>query len=67
MLVRLCPGGVTESGVVATILLVHCGGICSRDSAGERHQPGKMLLAGYLAQAVTCAVVASRCSVARIR
>ena len=52
-------GGVTESGILATVLLVPAAAFSPVMAAvGERHQPGKMLLAGYLAQAVTCAVVA---------
>jgi len=53
-------GGVTESGIVATVLLVPAAVFSPVLAAvGERHEPGKMLLAGYLAQAVTCAVVAA--------
>jgi MFS family permease len=52
-------GGVTESGIVATVLLIPAAAFAPAMAAvGERYAPGKVLLAGYLAQAVSCAVVA---------
>jgi hypothetical protein len=44
-------GGVTESGIVATVLLVPAAAFPPVMAAvGERFEPGKVLLAGYLAQ-----------------
>lgn len=52
-------GGVTESGILATVLLVPAAAFPPVMAAvGERYDLGKVLLAGYLAQGVTCAVVA---------
>jgi Cyclic nucleotide-binding domain/Major Facilitator Superfamily len=52
-------GGVTAAGVLATAMLVPAA-ICAPPLAafGERHAPGRVLAAGYLGQAVSCAVVA---------
>ena len=53
-------GGVTESGIVAFAMLVPAAAFAPVAAAfGERHAPGKALLAGYLAQAVTCGAVAA--------
>ncbi len=52
-------GGVTESGIVATALLTPAAAFAPVIAAvGGRYAPGKVLLVGYLAQAVACAVVA---------
>ena len=52
-------GGVTESGIVATALLIPAAAFPLAVAAvGERFAPGKVLLAGYVAQAASCAVVA---------
>jgi MFS family permease len=51
-------GGVTESGLVATVLLIPAAAFPPVMAAvGERYAPGKLLLAGYVAQALTCATV----------
>jgi hypothetical protein len=48
-------GGVTESGVVATVMLVPAAVLAPVAAAvGERHAPGRTLLAGYLIQAAAC-------------
>ena len=53
-------GGATESGVVATVLLVPAAILAPVVAAfGERHPPGRALLAGYAAQATTCIAVAA--------
>ena len=52
-------GGVTESGIVATVVLIPAAAFAPVMAAvGERHAPGNALVAGYLAQALSCAVVA---------
>lgn len=52
-------GGVTESGIVATVLLVPAAVLAPVMAAvGERYPPGKALVAGYVAQVVSCAAVA---------
>jgi len=52
-------GGITASGIVAAIVLVPAAVLAPVVSAiGERHAPGRALLAGYVAQAVTCGAVA---------
>ena len=52
-------GGVTAAGVLATAMLVPAA-VCAPPLAAcaERHPPGRALVAGYLVQAATCAVVA---------
>jgi hypothetical protein len=52
-------GGVTAAGVLATATLIPAA-ICAPPLAafGERHAPGRVLAAGYLGQAATCAAVA---------
>src|SRR5215831_7912300 len=51
-------GGVTASGVVAAAMLVPAGVFAPLlASLGERHPPGRALVAGYVAQAVSCAAV----------
>ena len=51
-------GGVTESGIVATVVLIPAAAFAPVMAAvGERHAPGNALVAGYLAQALSCAVV----------
>lgn len=53
-------GGATESGVVAAVLLVPAALLAPVVAAfGERHPPGRALLAGYAAQATTCFAVAA--------
>jgi hypothetical protein len=52
-------GGVTESGVVATVLLIPCAVLAPvLASLGQRLAPGTSLVAAYVAQALTNAVVA---------
>ena len=52
-------GGVTESGVVAFAMLVPAALLAPViASIGERYPPGKALVVGYVAQAVTCLGVA---------
>ena len=52
-------GGVTESGVVATLLLIPAAAFAPVVGViGERFAQGTVLLAGYVAQAATCAAVA---------
>ena len=52
-------GGVTESGIVATVVLIPAAAFAPVMAAvGERHAPGNALVAGYLAQALSCAAVA---------
>jgi hypothetical protein len=52
-------GGATESGIVAALLLVPAALFAPVLAAiGERHAPGRALLAGYVAQAVTCVAAA---------
>lgn len=52
-------GGVTESGVVATVMLVPAAVLAPVVAGiGERRPPGRALLAGYVAQATTCGAVA---------
>jgi MFS family permease len=52
-------GGVTESGIVATVLLAPAAVLAPVIAAvGERYPPGKALVAGYVAQAATCAAAA---------
>jgi MFS family permease len=52
-------GGVTESGVVATVLLIPAAAFPPvMGVIGERFALGTVLLAGYVAQAATCAAVA---------
>jgi MFS family permease len=51
-------GGVTETGIVATVLLIPAAAFAPVIAAvGDRYPPGKLLLAGYVAQALTCAAV----------
>src|SRR4051794_13541002 len=53
-------GGVTESGVVATVMLVPAAALAPVLAAvGTRYAPGKTLTAGYVAQATTCAAAAT--------
>lgn len=53
-------GGVTESGVVATVMLVPAAALAPVLAVVmERFAPGKALLAAYVAQATTCAAVAA--------
>ena len=53
-------GGVTQTGVIATVMLVPAATLAPVMAAvGERYAPGKALLAGYVAQATTCAAVAA--------
>jgi hypothetical protein len=53
-------GGVTTAGVLATAMLVPAAVSAPPLAAlGERHPPGRVLVAGYLAQAASCAVVAA--------
>jgi len=52
-------GGVTEAGVVATLLLVPAAAFAPVVAAWtERRDAGTALLAGYVAQALSCAAVA---------
>ena len=52
-------GGVTESGVVAFAMLVPAALLAPViASIGERYPPGKALVVGYVAQAMTCLAVA---------
>lgn len=52
-------GGVTETGIVATVLLVPAAAFSPViATVGERFPPGKVLLAGYVAQGLSSAVVA---------
>jgi MFS family permease len=52
-------GGVTESGIVATVLLIPAAVFPPAMSVlGERYALGSVLLAGYVAQALSCAAVA---------
>ncbi len=45
-------GGVTESGIVATVVLIPAAAFAPVMAAvGERHASGNALVAGYLAQA----------------
>ena len=51
-------GGVTETGIVATVLLVPAAAFSPViATVGERFPPGKVLLAGYVAQGLSSAVV----------
>jgi hypothetical protein len=52
-------GGVTAAGVLATAMLVPAA-LCAPPLAAfaERHPPGRVLVAGYLAQAASCTLVA---------
>ena len=52
-------GGVKTAGVLATAMLVPAA-VCAPPLAAfaERYPPGRVLVAGYLGQAVTCAAVA---------
>jgi hypothetical protein len=53
-------GGVTASGILATVVLIPAAAFAPVIAAfGERYAPGKLLLAGYVAQALTCAAVAA--------
>jgi hypothetical protein len=53
-------GGVTESGIVATATLVPAAALAPVAAAlGERFPPGRSLLAGYAAQAITCAAASA--------
>ena len=53
-------GGVTAAGVLATAMLVPAAvGAPPLAAFGERYPPGRVLIAGYLGQAVSCAVVAA--------
>ena len=53
-------GGVTATGIVATVLLVPAAAFAPViATVGERYPPGRLLLAGYVAQALTSAVVAA--------
>jgi len=53
-------GGVTESGLVATAMLVPAAVLAPVAAAfGERFAPGRSLLAGYILQAATCAAAAA--------
>jgi Cyclic nucleotide-binding domain/Major Facilitator Superfamily len=52
-------GGVTESGILATVLLIPAAAFPPAMTAvGERYAPGSVLLAGYAGQALSCAAVA---------
>jgi MFS family permease len=52
-------GGATESGIVAAAVLVPAALLAPvLATLGERHTPGRALLAGYVAQATTCVAVA---------
>ncbi len=52
-------GGVTESGIVATVVLIPAAVFPPAMTVlGERYALGSVLLAGYVAQAVSCASVA---------
>ena len=52
-------GGVVESGVVATVVLVPAAAFPPfLARVGERYPEGKVLFAGYVAQALTCLAVA---------
>ena len=52
-------GGATESGIVAAALLLPAALLAPAIAAvGERHPPGRALLAGYAVQAATCSAVA---------
>lgn len=53
-------GGVTTAGVLATAMLVPAA-VCAPPLAAfaDRHAPGRVLYAGYLGQAVSCAAVAA--------
>lgn len=52
-------GGVTESGIVATVVLIPAAVFPPAMTVlGERYALGSILLAGYVAQAVSCASVA---------
>ena len=52
-------GGVTESGLVACGMLVPAAVLAPVLAAlGERYPPGRALVVGYVAQAVTCSAVA---------
>jgi MFS family permease len=52
-------GGVTTAGILATAMLVPAA-VCAPPLAalGERYAPGRVLVAGYVGQTVTCAMVA---------
>jgi hypothetical protein len=51
-------GGVTESGIVATALLIPAAVFPPAMTVlGERYALGSVLLAGYVAQATSCAAV----------
>src|SRR3954454_3318229 len=53
-------GGVTAAGVLATAMLVPAAvGAPPLAAFGERYPPGRVLIVGYLGQAVSCAVVAA--------
>ena len=53
-------GGVTESGIVAAVMLVPAALLAPVVAAiGERYEPGKALVFGYVAQALSCGVVAT--------
>ena len=53
-------GGVTESGIVATVILVPAAVLAPLvAAAGERHAPGRALFGGYVAQATSCIAVAA--------
>jgi hypothetical protein len=52
-------GGVTESGIVATVVLIPAAVFPPAMTVlGERYALGSVLLAGYVAQALSCASVA---------
>jgi hypothetical protein len=51
-------GGVTETGILATVMLVPAAVFAPLiAAAGERYAPGRALLAGYVCEAVSCAAV----------
>jgi hypothetical protein len=53
-------GGVAAAGVLATAMLVPAAVCAPRLAAfAERYPPGRVLVAGYLGQAASCAVVAA--------
>src|SRR5512146_2428344 len=53
-------GGVTESGLVATAMLVPAAVFAPvAATVGERFAPGRSLLTGYVLQAVTCGAAAA--------
>lgn len=52
-------GGIVEAGIVATAVLIPAAAFPPFIARlGERYSQGKVLLAGYVAQALTCAAVA---------